>query len=797
MARTRRKSAKSAAPPVEPPQAAKLDEEPTAVEKEVVEEVVEVVVEEAAEEFVEATEVATGSIEETAVAQTQGKITMEERQAKLAQLRTKMRSSTQANRTEVIEEAAKAKVSARDAARLEKQRKLAELLRTNADAEERGEDVERAKNWEWTIEENEEWEKKLARKARRADFEFHDDAHAARRRYKKDLDDIKVNLVEYNRRREVAMGLAPGTLVRSAAASSSSSITNFDPKQGSHMQVVPSSQQQQLAAESLYRDANSLLYADNKPSEDAIDRVISKINKDIDKKRNFSRKRANEDEGDITYINERNRVFNKKIARYYDKYTAEIRASFERGTAFLHFYSNPRKLYNVEALVKLTEFGRVTGKAVLSRLMHFTIRDIASDLTELFVHSQQIPPSRHNIKMKAPDFCCWPLERTRQRLKLCGGDQRSRPFPSFGRIASIQYSRLINGSMHWSCLSSFLRDFAEYELSLLALLGMEADDCNERAEWISAVKCLSHLPHDTNLTPTVNKSISMVPPVNASDTVYIHMDLNVIVHFTGLFLPWHRWFVAVHERALKEKCGYTGSSPYWNWALDSSDFYNSDFWKDSDPKSGLGGWGDPANDFQVPDGGFRDLYLSYPSPHTLRRNFTLQPYLDVPPVLSGFFPDPAKFANTSFTPAEVFKLINGFAGDYRGFQAYFESFEGAHGAVHEIMGGDLAGTCPKNAPSNCTPGPTWSPNEPLFWMHHAMVDKVWYDWQHKSTSNFWSFFGGSVQAMDNVTYYNEYPNGAPPFLDLNSKMPADGMFPQATIHDVFDTTSGILCYIYE
>jgi len=72
----------------------------------------------------------------------------------------------------------------------------------------------------------------------------------------------------------------------------------------------------------------------------------------VDKKRKFSRKRANEDEGDITYINERNRVFNKKvghssdhrfgelisffsaqISRFYDKYTTEIRASFERGTA--------------------------------------------------------------------------------------------------------------------------------------------------------------------------------------------------------------------------------------------------------------------------------------------------------------------------------------------------------------------------------------------------------------------------------------------------------------------------------
>ena len=73
----------------------------------------------------------------------------------------------------MIEESSRSKNTVRDLARLEKQRKLAETLRVKADAEERGEDVERQKNWEWTIEENEEWEKKLARKARKADFEFH------------------------------------------------------------------------------------------------------------------------------------------------------------------------------------------------------------------------------------------------------------------------------------------------------------------------------------------------------------------------------------------------------------------------------------------------------------------------------------------------------------------------------------------------------------------------------------------------------------------------------------------------
>ena len=157
----------------------------------------------------------------------------------------------------MIEESSRIKSAARDLARLEKQRKLAEVLRSKADAEERGEDVEREKNWEWTIEENEEWEKKLARKARRADFEFHgasdshffncpidrswhvaDDAHAARRKYKKDVDKLKPDLEVYNRQKETAMGLALGTL--SQNGSSSFSLTSFDPTQASGSQVDPS-----------------------------------------------------------------------------------------------------------------------------------------------------------------------------------------------------------------------------------------------------------------------------------------------------------------------------------------------------------------------------------------------------------------------------------------------------------------------------------------------------------------------------------------------------------------------------
>jgi len=96
--------------------------------------------------------------------------------------------------------------------------------------------------------------------------------------------------------------------------------------------MVPTTEQR-MAADAFYRDANTLLYADHKPSDEAIDLLLSKINREsvlfilpprgeypdhglysVDKKAKFSRKRHNEDAGDITYINERNRVFNKKAS---------------------------------------------------------------------------------------------------------------------------------------------------------------------------------------------------------------------------------------------------------------------------------------------------------------------------------------------------------------------------------------------------------------------------------------------------------------------------------------------------
>lgn len=54
----------------------------------------------------------------------------------------------------------------------------------------------------------------------------------------------------------------------------------------------------------------------------------------IEKRNQYSRKRVDDGSGtDVTSINERNRVFNKKLDRNYSKFSNEIKGNLERGTA--------------------------------------------------------------------------------------------------------------------------------------------------------------------------------------------------------------------------------------------------------------------------------------------------------------------------------------------------------------------------------------------------------------------------------------------------------------------------------
>ena len=70
--------------------------------------------------------------------------------------------------------------------------------------------------------------------------------------------------------------------------------------------------------------------------------------------------------------------------------------------------------------------------------------------------------------------------------------------------------------------------------------------------------------------------------------------------------------------------------------------------------------------------------------------------------------DPSELASTADLNA-----VKAYPGTFSGFQSLLES--NVHSGTHIAVGGDMAGAV--------------SPTDPLFWLHHAFIDKTWADWQ--------------------------------------------------------------------
>ena len=62
------------------------------------------------------------------------------------------------------------------------------------------------------------------------------------------------------------------------------------------------------------------------------------------------------------------------------------------------------------------------------------------------------------------------------------------------------------------------------------------------------------------------------PGVKSRHDEYVatHINMTMNIHATADFLAWHRNFIWHYESDLKTLCGYEGTLPYWNWALDAA-----------------------------------------------------------------------------------------------------------------------------------------------------------------------------------------------------------------------------------
>ncbi|XP_065206413.1 pre-mRNA-splicing factor SYF2 [Planococcus citri] len=156
------------------------------------------------------------------------------------------------------------------------------------DAKKKGEDFDRVKLLNVTASEAEALEKK--KKKKNPDTGFADFEQATIRQYNRLVKQIKPNMDEYERQKETLGG-------------------------------------------AFYGDRNTILQGLHKDSKESIDRMVEDLQKQIDKREKYSRRRAHNDDEDIDYINERNAKFNKKLERFYGEHTLEIKQNLERGTA--------------------------------------------------------------------------------------------------------------------------------------------------------------------------------------------------------------------------------------------------------------------------------------------------------------------------------------------------------------------------------------------------------------------------------------------------------------------------------
>lgn len=184
-----------------------------------------------------------------------------------------------------------------------------------ADTEAAGEDFERKRAWDWTIDESEKWDKRMEKKQRhRDDVAFQDYTQDARKVYKRQLREMKPDMEAYEREKMAA--------IEKAAA-------NGD------LEIVETNDGEMIAVDkngTFYSTADTVGFTENKPDRAAVDKLVADLRKAEEIRLKKRKERRGEEDPDVTYINEKNKQFNQKLARFYNKYTTEIRDSFERGT---------------------------------------------------------------------------------------------------------------------------------------------------------------------------------------------------------------------------------------------------------------------------------------------------------------------------------------------------------------------------------------------------------------------------------------------------------------------------------
>ena len=256
----------------------------------------------------------------------------------------------------------------------------------------------------------------------------------------------------------------------------------------------------------------------------------------------------------------------------------------------------------------------------------------------------------------------------------------------------------------------------------------------EKRGYLRAIKCMRNAPSKLPKTSSASRW---------EDFVVTHSTAGPLIHGTPSFLPWHRAMLGIFDKQMR-LCGYQGPMPYWDWSLDSQAPEESPIWD----------WfGDSPNGC-VTMRVVGALSSQVPQSHCVRRNWVQEPG--------------NVLMRTFYSPAQIQLVMQ--SDTYDEFRIALESIP--HNSVHVGIGGDM-GVVARSV------------NDPMFFLHHRNIDRLWAKWQ-KRDPNFALAYGG------------QNPNGAE--ANLKNPLRFYGLHANAIVRDFMDTQSkdmpGIACFRY-
>ncbi|KAH7389990.1 hypothetical protein BKA66DRAFT_558580 [Pyrenochaeta sp. MPI-SDFR-AT-0127] len=285
----------------------------------------------------------------------------------------------------------------------------------------------------------------------------------------------------------------------------------------------------------------------------------------------------------------------------------------------------------------------------------------------------------------------------------------------------------------------------------------------EKLAYINAELCLMQKPASLGLPAAKTRF---------DEFQAIHQLQAYATHFVGAFLPFHRALLHAHETALRNECAYTGWQPYWQEQLDAGKFKASIV---MDPVYGFGGDGSGSKRC-ITNGPFAN-YTNHLGPSYVNTDHCIDRQI-----------------NEQMSQGSAQRNVDSCLAATNWATAWSCIEGNPHSGGHAGVGGQM-----QNGVS--------SPGDPLFYLHHTWLDKMWADWQAKDKTKRLTEMGGTNVMPQNMEgFFPARPASIPrptgaagdpgSTTTLTHVLNMYGNGPNRTIADVMDTGGDILCYEY-